>query len=66
MPEITVEVDFACECESCGKDLTSTAVKRRGVWVVEVSPCQNCIKTASEEGKETGRAECEATHEEKE
>lgn len=52
--ELTADVDV--KCVECGNRLEATMFPRKGL--IEVSPCENCLDDAREEG----RAEEEAKH----
>jgi len=38
-------------CSECGGQLSYSAVFRRGVWTLEVDPCQRCVQKSYKEGQ---------------
>jgi RNase P subunit RPR2 len=59
--EIDVDIDFEVYCEKCGAGICNNANTRssykRGMAQVTITPCENCLKNAYEEGKQEGHDE---------
>lgn len=52
MPEVTVDVELYCG--QCGAAICHLGSGRRNSNIIDVDPCDNCLKDAEQQGYDQG------------